>query len=64
MTAALFPEVMEQTFRANCCVELNQGDMRGFFRMDSNSNPNATVCPAVNAVLFKNNLFTLLGAGI
>ena len=64
MTAAIFPEVMKQTFQANCSIELEQGEMRGFFRMDSNSNPNATVCPAVNAVLFKNNLFTLLGTGI
>ena len=62
MTAALFPEVMEQTFRANCCVELNQGDMRGFFRMDLAQRPNAAVCPAVKKNLFKTHLFTLLGA--
>lgn len=64
MTAALFPEVMEHTFRSNCAVELTQGDMRGFFRMDPTQTPNATVCPAVNGELFKKHLFTLLGVGI
>ena len=64
MTAALFPEVMEHIFRANCTIELGQGDMRGFFRMEPASKPNATVCPAVNTDLFKTNLFTLLGACI
>lgn len=64
MTVALFPEVMKQTFRANCSVELAQGDMRGFFRMDPSQTPNAAVCPAVNVELFKTCLFTLLGVGI
>ena len=63
MTAALFPEVMEGTVRTNCTVELALGDMRGFFRMDPTQPPNATVCPAVNAGLFKSSLFPLLGAG-
>lgn len=63
MTAALFPEVMEQTFRTSCCVELAQGDMRGFFRMDRTKTPNAVVCSAVNPDRFKARLFALLGAG-
>lgn len=61
MTAALFPEIMERVFRANCTIELSQENMRGFFRMAPDLKPNAAVCPAVNAVLFKKHLFTLLG---
>ena len=64
MTAALFPAVMERTFRANCTIELEQGNMRGFFRIDPDQMSNAAVCPAVNGALFKKHLFTLLGCGI
>jgi len=64
MTAALFPEIMERTFRADCSVELTEGDLRGYFRMDFDRMPNAVVCPAVNVERFKTHLFALLGADI
>lgn len=64
MTAALFPEIMERTFRANCSVELAAGDMRGYFNMDFDRAPNAAVCPAVKVEQFKMHLFALLGADI
>lgn len=63
MTAALYPEIMEGQFRANCSVELGSGEMRGFFRIDPCGAPNAAVCPAVNVSMFKKRLFSLLGAG-
>ena len=63
MTAALYPEVMERPFRTNCSIELAAGELRGYFRMDDNSPPNAIVCPAVKAAVFKEKLFSLLGAG-
>ena len=62
MTAALYPEIMEGVFRAHCAIELAQGEMRGHFRMDPDTQPNAAVCPAVNVGAFKTKLFTLLGA--
>lgn len=64
MTAALFPEIMEGTFQADCSIELEQGDMRGFFHMDSAAKPNAAICPAVNVGAFKRKLFALLGVDI
>lgn len=64
MTTALYPEIMEGQFRANCSLELGFGEMRGFFRIDPNGEPNAVVCPAVNAGQFKKRLFSLLGAHI
>lgn len=60
MTAALYPEIMERPFRANCAVELAQGDMRGYFRMEPAPGANTTICPAVNPALFKKHLFALL----
>ena len=63
MTAALYPEIMEGVFRSHCTIELAQGEMRGHFRMDPVSQPNAAVCPAVLVDQFKTNLFALLGAG-
>ena len=66
MTAALYPEIMEGEFGANCAVELGGGEPLGYFRIDRQNRlklaPNATVCPAVNVPLFKKHLFTLLGA--
>lgn len=62
MTAALYPQVMERTFPANCSIELSQGSMRGYFYMDNEGTPNATVCPAVKASAFKELLFSLFGA--
>lgn len=63
MTAALYPEVMEGVFRAGCSIELTQGELRGYFRIDRNGPPNTSVCPAVKAAPFKEKLFSLLGAG-
>lgn len=67
MTAALYPEILEDTFRANCAVETAHGECRGYFRIDRNGwtgeDPNCTVCPRMNAELYKKHLFALLGAG-
>ena len=67
MTAALYPEIMQNPFKANCAVELQGKETRGYFRIDRRGQlgfaPNATVCPAVDVPQFKKYLFTLLGAG-
>ena len=63
MTAALYPEIMENPFRADCAVELEQGDMRGYFCMNPAPNANTIICPGVNAALFKRRLFSLLCIG-
>ena len=67
MTAALYPEIMQGPFEANCAVELHGQETRGYFRIDRRGQlglaPNATICPAVDVPLFKKHLFTLLGAG-
>ena len=63
MTAALYPEIMERPFPASCAVELSQGNMRGYFYITPSQKANTTICPAVNAGLFKKRLFTLLGVG-
>lgn len=67
MTAALYPEIMQAPFTANCAVELQGRETRGYFRIDRRgqlgSPPNATICPAVDVPSFKKHLFTLLGAG-
>lgn len=62
MTAALYPQIMEGTFRAHCAIDLEAGEMRGAFRMDPAAQPNAVICPAVSVGAFKTNLFALLGA--
>ncbi len=62
MTAALYPQIMEGVFRAHCAIQLEEGEMRGHFRMDHDTPPNASVCPAVQVDQFKTNLFALLGA--
>jgi len=65
MTAALYPEIMRNTFRANCAVETAGRETRGYFRIDHHNwlglEPNCTVCPAVDAKLYKQHLFRLLG---
>jgi purine nucleosidase len=61
MTAALYPEVMEDVFRARCSVELAPGEYRGFFRMDRDGEPKAAVCPRIDAGAYKKKLFALLG---
>ena len=61
MTAVLYPEVMEDVFRARCSIELAPGEYRGFFRMDRDAAPNGTVCPRINAAAYKKKLFALLG---
>lgn len=67
MTVALYPEIMEGEFRANCAIELTGKETRGYFRIDrqnrTGQEANAAVCPAVNVPLYKKYLFTLLGAG-
>ena len=62
MTAALFPEIMVNPFQSHCTIELKNGEMRGYFHMESSKSPNATICPSVDVTLFKTNLFALLGA--
>ncbi|OUO65963.1 hypothetical protein B5F55_15090 [Anaerotruncus colihominis] len=67
MTAALYPEIMEGVFQANCAVERIGTETRGYFRIDRDNrlkrSPNAAICPAVNVPLYKKHLFALLGAG-
>jgi len=67
MTAALYPDIMQGVFKANCAIELSGSETRGYFRIDRRGQlglaPNAVVCPAVDVPLFKKYLFTLLGAG-
>ena len=67
MTAALYPEIMQNPFAANCAVELQGRETRGYFRIDRRNQlglaPNAVICPAVDVPLFKKRLFALLGAG-
>ena len=67
MTVALYPEIMQTPFAANCAVELQGQETRGYFRIDRRGQmglaPNATICPAVDVPRFKKYLFTLLGAG-
>ena len=62
MTAALYPEIMKDLFGSHCSIDLEEGEMRGFFRMDPAKPANATVCPAVHVGAFKSKLFALLGA--
>lgn len=64
MTAALYPEIMEGQFQANCTVDLNLGERRGFFSIDRTRKPNAAVCPAVKTFIFKKRLFSLLASDI
>jgi len=61
MTAALYPEVMEDVFQARCAVETAPGPYRGHFRIDrEGGTPNCTVCPKVDGALYKKRLFWLL----
>ncbi len=62
MTAALYPEIMEDVFSARCEIELAPGARRGFFRIDRAGAPNARICPRVSAAAYKKHLFRLLGA--
>lgn len=64
MTAALYPEILEGVFRAECAIETAPGAYRGHFRMDRRGDaPNCAVCPRIDAELYKKRLFALLGAG-
>ncbi len=65
MTAALYPEVMRSVFSSNCAVETQQGECRGYFRIDRQGKlkkePNCKVCPKIDAYAYKHHLFSLLG---
>lgn len=67
MTVALYPEIIAESFRANCAIELVGTETRGYMRMDRvnrlKKEPNAEICAAVDVPLFKKHLFKLLGAG-
>lgn len=67
MTAALYPEIMQDALCANCAIELVGVETRGYMRIDRvgrlGREPNAEICPAVDGPLFKKHLFKLLGAG-
>ena len=64
LTAALYPEVMEDVYAANCAVELQGGETRGYLRIDRygrlKKEPNALICPRINAAAYKQRLFSLL----
>jgi purine nucleosidase len=65
MTCALYPEIMRNTFRANCAIELRGTETRGYFRIDRDGRlkkePNAEICPAVDVDMYKQKLFALFG---
>ena len=64
LTAALYPEVMEDLYEANCAVELQGTETHGYFRIDRygrlKKEPNAVICPRINAAAYKERLFALL----
>ena len=64
LTAALYPEVMEDVYEANCAVELQGTETRGYLRIDRygrlKKEPNAAICPRINAAAYKERLFALL----
>lgn len=66
VTAALYPEIMEDAFRAHCAIETAPGPWRGHFLIDrlgrGGKEPNCTVCPRIDAKRYKEHLFALLGA--
>ena len=64
MTTALYPEIQEGAFPANCAIDTAPGEFRGFFRIDRSDradSANCTVCPRVHAAQYKEHLFSLLG---
>ncbi len=64
MTAALYPEILEDVFPAACAIETSPGPYRGHFRIDRRGDaPNCAVCPRIHAEHYKKHLFALLGAG-
>ena len=64
VTAALYPEIMTNTVRVKCRVELHDAARRGYFHFDTAAEErNALLCTAVDAALFKKRMYRLLGAG-
>lgn len=62
MTAALYPEIIEEETAALCNIDVSQGEDRGAFLMDrENPAKNCTVCTQLNMKLYKQYLFGLLG---
>ena len=61
MTAALYPEIMEKCFAADCAVELAAAEKRGHFYVNPNPAAGTTqICTAINASQYKEKLFSLL----
>ena len=61
MTAALYPEIIAERFRARCAITLDDTDERGHFSIDRDGIPNAEVVTRVDTALYKQKLFALLG---
>ena len=60
MTAALYPEVISEAFPCFGSIELESGEERGRFYIDTEKTPNCTVISRLDASLFKKKLFSLL----
>lgn len=66
MTAALFPEIMEECFPAECSLELADPGTRGKMYVKKSAAASGTrtqVCTKVNAALYKKKMFGLLMKG-
>ena len=62
MTAAIYPEIITESFEARCEVKLEAGEDRGRFLADRDADePNATVCARIDPVKYKEKMFRLFG---
>ena len=68
VTALLHPDILQDTYSANCAVELGGQETRGYLRIDRygrlGKEPNAVICPRIDADAFKRYLFGHLGAAL
>ncbi len=66
LTACLHPEILMDTYHANCAVELGGEETRGYLRIDRfgrlGKEPNALICPRIDAGAYKHFLLRHLGA--
>lgn len=65
MTAALFPEIMETCFEAECAVELADPAQRGHFYVkpaETRLQGRTSVCTRIDAAKYKEKMFSLLSA--
>ena len=62
MTAALYPEVMEECFPAECAIELSDPEQRGhmYVRRTQAADCRTRVCTKINAAQYKEKMLGLL----